>query len=128
MKPEDEGMQVASSEQVDAEVSLKATASLVYLLQALSFVLGVTSIVGVVINYIRLGDVRGTWLESHFVWQLRTFWFQLIWGLVGLVTSVLLIGFLVWGAVYLWTLYRVVKGWVNLIDDRPMYAESSGLG
>jgi uncharacterized membrane protein len=52
----------------------------------------------------------------------------LIWGLVGLVTSVLLIGFLVWGAVYLWTLYRVVKGWVNLIDDRPMYAESSGLG
>jgi uncharacterized membrane protein len=123
MNPENEGTHDASSEQLDAQANLKATASLVYLLQALSFVLGVTSIVGVIINYVRLGDVRGTWLESHFVWQLRTFWFQLIWGLVGLVTSVLLVGFLVWGAVYLWTLYRVVKGWVNLIDDRPMYAD-----
>jgi uncharacterized membrane protein len=102
---------------------LKAAANLVYLLQALSFVLGVTSVIGVVINYVRLGDVRGTWLESHFVWQIRTFWFQLLWGLVGLVTSVVLIGFLIWGVAYLWVIYRVVKGWINLADDRPMYAD-----
>jgi uncharacterized membrane protein len=102
---------------------LKATANLVYLLQALSFVLGVTSIIGVVVNYVRLDDVRGTWLESHFVWQIRTFWFQVLWGLVGLVTSVVLIGFLIWGVAYLWVIYRVVKGWINLADDRPMYAD-----
>jgi uncharacterized membrane protein len=103
---------------------LKKIATLVYLLQALSLVFGVTAIAGVIINYLRLGDVRGTWLESHFVWQIRTFWFQLLWGLIGLVTSVFLIGILIWGAVYLWTIYRLVKGWANLADDRPMYAEA----
>lgn len=104
--------------------SPKAIATWVYVLQALSFVLGVTSILGVILNYLRLNEVRGTWVESHFVWQIRTFWFQLLWSLVGLITSVILIGFIVWGAVYFWTLYRVVKGWLNLADDRPMYADS----
>jgi uncharacterized membrane protein len=118
-----EGIAASRPEGPEPLAALKATTSLVYLLQALSFVLGVTSIFGVIINYIRFGDARGTWLESHFVWQLRTFWFQLAWGLVGLVTSVILIGFLIWGGVYLWTLYRVVKGWVNLADNRPMYAD-----
>lgn len=111
------------AEQADAMAALKTTTNLVYLLQALSFVLGVTSVIGVVVNYLRRADVRGTWLETHFVWQIRTFWFQLLWGLIGLVTSVLLIGFLIWAGVYFWTLYRVVKGWANLADDRPMYAE-----
>jgi uncharacterized membrane protein len=111
------------AEQADAMATLKTTTNLVYLLQALSFVLGVTSVIGVVVNYLRRADVRGTWLETHFVWQIRTFWFQLLWGLIGLVTSVLLIGFLIWAGVYFWTLYRVVKGWANLADDRPMYAE-----
>ncbi len=104
--------------------SLKSLASLVYLLQALSFLLGVTSIIGVIINYLRLGDARGTWVESHFVWQIRTFWFQLLWSLVGWATIWILIGWVIWGVVYFWTLYRVVKGWLNLVDDRPMYAES----
>jgi uncharacterized membrane protein len=111
------------AEQADAMATLKTTTNLVYLLQALSFVLGVTSVIGVAVNYLRRADVRGTWLETHFVWQIRTFWFQLLWGLIGLVTSVLLIGFLIWAGVYFWTLYRVVKGWANLADDRPMYAE-----
>lgn len=85
------------AEQADAIAPFKATTSLVYLLQALSFLLGFTSVIGVVVNYLRLADVRGTWLETHFVWQIRTFWFQLLWGLIGLVTSVFLIGFLIWG-------------------------------
>ena len=102
---------------------LRATTGFVYLLQALSFLLGVTSVIGVVVNYLRLAEVRGTWLESHFIWQIRTFWFQVLWGLVGLVTSVFLSGFLIWGVVYFWTLYRVVKGWLNLAEERPMYAD-----
>ncbi|MCG6897281.1 MAG: hypothetical protein LJE61_05275 [Thiocapsa sp.] len=107
----------------DDQSSPKAVATWVYILQALSFILGVTSILGVILNYLRLDEARGTWVESHFVWQIRTFWFQLLWGIVGLITSVVLIGFVVWGVVYFWTLYRVVKGWLNLADDRPMYAE-----
>ncbi len=102
---------------------LKSTTGFVYFLQALSFIFGVTSVIGVVVNYLRLAEVRGTWLESHFVWQIRTFWFQVLWGLVGLVTLVFLIGFLIWGVVYFWTLYRVVKGWLNLAEERPMYAD-----
>lgn len=111
------------AEQANAIAPLRATTSLVYLLQALSFLLGFTSVIGVVVNYLRLADVRGTWLETHFAWQIRTFWFQLLWGLIGLVTSVFLIGFLIWAGVYFWTLYRVVKGWANLAEERPMYAE-----
>jgi uncharacterized membrane protein len=102
---------------------LKTTTGVVYFLQALSFIVGVTSIVGVVLNYWRLAEVQGTWLESHFIWQIRTFWFQVLWGLIGLVTSVLLIGFVIWGILYVWTLYRVVKGWLNLAAERPMYAD-----
>ncbi len=107
----------------DPMASLVSTTQLVYVLQALSFVLGVTAVAGVVVNYLHRGEVQGTWLESHFVWQIRTFWFQLLWGVIGLITSVVLIGFLIWVAVYLWTIYRVVKGWVNLADKRPMYAD-----
>lgn len=110
-------------DQLDPMASLTSTTTLVYVLQALSFVLGVTSIAGVIVNYLRLSEVKGTWLETHFVWQIRTFWFQLLWGVVGLITSVVLIGFLIWVAVYLWTIYRVVKGWVNLANQRPMYAD-----
>lgn len=111
------------SAQPETTDPLKTTTGFVYLLQALSFILGVTSVIGVVVNYLRLAEVRGTWLESHFIWQIRTFWFQVMWGLVGLVTSVFLIGFLIWAAVYFWTLYRVVKGWLNLSAERPMYAD-----
>lgn len=110
-------------DQTDPMASLMSTTKLVYVLQALSFVLGVTAIAGVIVNYLHLSDAKGTWLESHFVWQIRTFWFQLLWGVVGLVTSIVLIGFLIWGAAYLWTIYRVFKGWVNLADKRPMYAD-----
>jgi uncharacterized membrane protein len=111
------------TEPSDRAESLKATVRLVYVLQALSFLLGVTAVIGVVFNYLRLRDAKGTWLESHFVWQIRTFWFQLFWGVVGLLTSMILIGLLIWTAVYFWAIYRVVKGWLNLADDRPMYAD-----
>ena len=56
------------------EKQLRTLATIVYALQALGFFLGITWIVGVVIDYVKLDDVRGTWLESHFRWQIRTFW------------------------------------------------------
>ncbi len=107
------------------DAGLKSVASGVYLLQALSFLFGVTSIIAVVINYLRMNDARGSWVESHFVWQIRTFWFQFLWIVIGWATAFLLVGLVIWGLVYLWTLYRVVKGWLNLVEDRPMYAEGT---
>jgi uncharacterized membrane protein len=94
-----------------------------------NFVFGLPSIVAVIMNYARQSAVRGTFLESHFRWQIRTFWFALLWGLVigavSLVLLIVLVGFVTWviGALLLgvWVIYRVVRGWFALRDRRPMY-------
>jgi uncharacterized membrane protein len=93
-----------------------------------AFLTGWPSIIAVILNYVKRGDVRGTWLESHFRWQIRTFWFGLLWVvLCGLfVVATLGIGLLIaWvplGVVGLWFIYRIVRGWFRLVDRRPMYA------
>lgn len=104
----------------------RTIAQLVYILQALSFAFGVTAVAGVVLNHLYLTQVRGTWLESHFRWQIRTFWLGLVWGVVGLMTYILVVGWLILIGVYLWTLYRVVKGAINFFAERPMYADGMG--
>ena len=93
-----------------------------------SFLIGWPSIIAVVMNYIKRSDAAGTWLESHFRWQIRTFWFGLLWAaLCG--TFVLLtfgIGLLiVWlplGVLGLWFIYRIARGWLALRGRKPMYA------
>jgi uncharacterized membrane protein len=93
-----------------------------------SFVFGLPSIVAVIMNYARQADARGTFLESHFGWQIRTFWFALLWVLaifalslplmlvlVGFLT--LLLGYIVLG---LWVIYRIIRGWTALRDHRPV--------
>ena len=112
------------SESGDGVSDLKI-AHAVYGLQAASFVLGFTSIVGVILDYARRDRVRGTWLESHFTWQIRTFWYSLVWGLLGVVTLVAVVGYFVLVGVTVWAIYRVAKGWLNLADGRPMYAEQA---
>ena len=93
-----------------------------------SFLIGWPSILAVILNYVKRGDVRGTWLESHFRWQIRTFWFGALWvALCGLfIVMTLGIGILIaWlplGLVALWFIYRVVRGWLALRDRRPMYS------
>jgi uncharacterized membrane protein len=92
------------------------------------FIFSLPSIIAVIMNYVRRSDVRGTWLESHFSWQLRTFWFALLWavllGVVSAVLTLILIGPFVWyvGALLLgvWIIYRVARGWVALKDRRPI--------
>jgi uncharacterized membrane protein len=64
----------------------------------------------------------GTWLESHFRWQIRTFWFGLLWGVIGAALLLVLVGYFVLLADAIWIIYRVVKGWLNLSDNRPMPA------
>ena len=89
-----------------------------------SFLGSVPSIVGVVLNYVKRGDARHTWLESHYRWQIRTFWYTLLWLVVGAVlfATVLLIpvAFVVFAAATLWVVYRIARGWLRLKDELPM--------
>ena len=121
---------------VNTSQSLYDWTQIIYVLHAVSLltgILGVVTIVGmfltgwpsiiaVIMNYIKRSEARGTWLESHFRWQLRTFWSGVIW--------VLLVGFLtfgiglliLWLPLGLWFIYRIARGWLALRDKRPMYA------
>jgi uncharacterized membrane protein len=91
-----------------------------------AFLTGWPSIIAVILNYIKRSEARGTWIESHFRWQIRTFWFGLLWiALCGaFIIATLGIGLLfVWlpiGLVGLWFVYRIIRGWVTLSDRRPM--------
>jgi uncharacterized membrane protein len=93
-----------------------------------AFLVGWPSIIAVILNYVKQSEARGTWLESHFRWQIRTFWFGLLWiVLCGLfVVGTLGLGILlVWvplGVLSVWFIYRIVRGWMALNDNRPMYA------
>lgn len=96
-------------------------ALIVYILQAASLFTGsLTLFAGVIINYVRMEDVRGTWIESHFLWQTKTFWYSLLWFVIGGITSLILIGWVIIMAVSVWLIYRIVKGWVYLSENRPM--------
>ncbi|HNX70100.1 DUF4870 family protein [Rivihabitans pingtungensis] len=94
---------------------------IVYVLQILSLFIGITSIIGIIINYIKLDDVRGTWLESHFRWQMRTFWFSLLWAVLGGLTFWFGVGIVVWIVAGIWGLYRIIKGAIYLYDGKTMY-------
>jgi uncharacterized membrane protein len=124
---------------VPVDESLIGYTHVIYALHALSaltgatvilgFICGLPSIIAVIMNYVRWPATRGTFLESHFRWQIRTFWFALLWALIiAAVTfplAIVLIGipmmFAGFGALMLWIIYRVARGWLALRDRRPMY-------
>lgn len=94
-------------------------AVVVYILQGLSFFLGgITGLVGVMINYVKLDEVRGTWVESHFRWQIRTFWIGLLWTVIGIVTTFIIIGWFILLGISIWLIYRIVKGALALNDGK----------
>ena len=103
------------------DASFKRLALIVYALQAASLVTGsLTLFAGVIINYVRMDDVQGSWIESHFRWQTKTFWYTLLWMVVGGVTSIFLVGWAILLAASIWLIYRIVKGWVYLTENRTM--------
>jgi uncharacterized membrane protein len=113
--------QTGESKMAEAdEKKAKDLALLVYILQAVGFLIGLTWIVGVIINYVKRDDVRGTWIESHFDWQIKTFWIGLALQVVGWITVWILIGWLILLAGTIWGIYRVVKGWLALNDAKPL--------
>ena len=89
-----------------------------------AFVFGWPSIIAVIINYVKRGEAAGTFLESHFSWQIRTFWFALAWTVVSWLLIFTLVGIpLAWAlilAVSIWIAYRVIRGWLALSDGKPM--------
>ena len=92
-----------------------------------AFLTGWPSILAVVLNYIKRGAVQGTWLESHFRWQIRTFWFGLLWVCLCILFIVatlgigILIAWLPLAIITVWFIYRIARGWIALRDRRPMY-------
>ncbi len=101
--------------------SAKTLTSIIYALQAVSLVTGLPLFVAAIINYVKRDDVRGTWFESHFRWQIRTFWFSLLWSVIGAITLIIGIGYIILFAGMIWLIYRIAKGWLNLIDGKVMY-------
>ena len=105
--------------------NLKDITTLVYLLQALFFI-GFTPIIGLVINYFKRSDVKGSHLESHFRWQIKTFWWGLFWYIIAafLIFTIIgiPIGYPMLVVVTVWWVYRFVRGWLNLNKGKEMYA------
>ena len=89
-----------------------------------AFLTGWPSIIAVIINYVKRPDVRGTWLDSHFSWQIRTFWFAVLWVLIGAILFATVVGILfawaIWVITGVWVLYRIVRGWLALVSHKAM--------
>ena len=89
-----------------------------------AFLSGWPSIIAVILNYVKRSEVRGTWLDSHFSWQIRTFWFALLWLAVGGILFVTVIGIpfaiVLWLITGVWVLYRIIRGWLALLSQRTL--------
>jgi len=133
---------LSSAEETKSEEpvhSALVAAHIVYALHAVAIVLGITgsatviggfvgsvpSIIAVIINYLKRGGARGSWAASHYRWQIRTFWFALLWLLIAMLLVVTVVGapfglgLLI--VVTLWLIYRIARGWMRLLDKQPMY-------
>jgi uncharacterized membrane protein len=115
----------SSTTLAEATEADKQVTTIIYALYAGSILVGVTCLVAIVMNYVKKDEVKGTFLESHFRWQIRTFWFTLLWSVVGVVLLFVVVGFFVLGANFLWFIYRIVKGWMRLNEGQPMYEQAA---
>ncbi len=135
---------MSTARRIEPAQGLVNTAHLVYALHTVSLVIGAfgaatvigaflfgwPSIIAVIVNYVKRGEARGTWLESHFAWQIRTFWYALLWavvvGLLGALFAIVVVGFAIWAvglfALGVWAIYRIARGWLRLKERRAMPA------
>ena len=114
-------MEPAAAEDVRV-ADAKRLATICYALYAASCLVGVTAIAAIIVNYLKRDDVAGTWVASHFEWQIKTFWYALAGAIVSWLLMIVLIGFPMFLAVVVWTIYRIVKGWLALADGNPVDA------
>ncbi len=104
-----------------ADDSMVKFTHIIYLLQTLGYFTLLPVIIAIILNYVRLDDVRNTWLESHFRWQIKTFWFFMVWFILGSITIVIAVGWFIIAATYIWVIYRIIKGWLRLSEHKEMY-------
>jgi uncharacterized membrane protein len=97
-------------------------AQVCYALYAVSYFVGLTAIAAIIVDYLKREDAAGTWVASHFEWQIKTFWYSIAGVIVGGVLMIVGIGFLILAAVGIWSVYRIVKGWLALNDGKAVDA------
>jgi len=89
---------------------------------------GIAGIVAIIMAHVKRSEAAGTWLASHYRWLIRTFWFSVLWGVIGAIIFVLLfiiivgivIAYAIWIATTLWVLYRLIKGYLLFKDSQPL--------
>lgn len=123
-QPCQEGNPVSTATILPArEQAAKKLTTLIYILHAAgSLTGGLTTIAAIIMIYIKREEVAGTLFESHFRWQLRTFWFGFLWIFIGALLTMVFIGGFVLIAAGIWYIYRLVKGYLNLNDSKAMYS------
>ena len=91
-----------------------------------AFLSGWPSIIAVILNYVKRSEARGTWLDSHFSWQIRTFWYALLWVVIGAVLFATVVGIpvalVLWIGTGIWVLYRIIRGWLALLAQKTLPA------
>ncbi|TDV28513.1 putative membrane protein [Paraburkholderia caballeronis] len=101
--------------------SLHTLTHVLYALYAVYWLTGgISVLVAIIINYLKRDEAAGTPYEAHFTWQIRTFWLGLAGHLIGVALFIVVIGIPILWAVAIWTLYRIIKGWLYLYDSKPL--------
>ena len=102
------------------EQQLKQFNLITYGLYFASYVVGITWLVAIIMNYVKREEVRGTWLESHVEWQIKTFWISILGYVIGFITMFFLIGFVIILITFIWNMYRLIIGLIALTENRPI--------
>ncbi|MDV6315783.1 hypothetical protein [Idiomarina sp. HP20-50] len=102
---------------------LKKMALVGYILYALSLIIPFASIAAVILAYLKRSESRGTWVESHFNWLIKTFWVAVVGTIIGIILMFVVIGYFVLLAVTIWVIYRVIRGWIALSENKPVIAD-----
>lgn len=108
------------SPNLPSQERLRQYTLIVYCLYLASLLIGVTGIVAIIMNYIKRDEVQGTWLQSHFDWQIKTFWYSVLGAVIGFILAIVLIGYVILLAVSIWFIYRIIKGFIVFLDNKPI--------
>ena len=91
-----------------------------YALYALGLITGIFAIAGLIVAYIKRDDAVDSYLASHYSWLIRTFWWGLLWTTIGIILAIVAVGFVVLAVVWVWWVYRIIKGWLRLTEKREI--------
>lgn len=100
--------------------SLRQLTLAVYILYAVGIFTGLPALIGIIINHVKRDDTAGTIYRTHFSWQMRSFWWGFVWAVLGTLTVVVGVGFVILGVNWVWLVYRLVRGFLNWNDGKPM--------